>query len=129
MRRPVATQPDFLTVSGRMLEALSANSGDLSHLEGLRSKLEAAYDDMRELMAQQDALTASKQTVSKQIQTAHAGGIKLVLILRRAVQEHYGTRSEKLVEFGVQPFRGRPRRLEGTVPPPPAPTPPPPVIE
>ncbi len=26
-----------------------------------------------------------------------------------AVKEHYGNRSEKLVEYGVQPFRRKPR--------------------
>ncbi|HEX2224086.1 MAG TPA: hypothetical protein VHN15_07755 [Thermoanaerobaculia bacterium] len=126
MRRPVNRQADFVAFGGRMLEALAANSDSLSHLEGLRSKLEAAHNQMVELLTQQDALTASKQTVTKQIQTVHASGVRLILILRRSLQEHYGSRSEKLAEFGVQPFRGRPRRIEGTVPPSP---PEPPTIE
>lgn len=48
------------------------------------------------------------------------------------VRQYYGNRSEKLVEFGLQPLRGRPRRT--TVPPaPPKPSvvepPAPPVTE
>jgi len=35
--------------------------------------------------------------------------MRLVTVLRLAVKHFYGIRSEKLVvEFGIQPFRGRP---------------------
>lgn len=34
--------------------------------------------------------------------------------LNAGIREHYGNRSEKLVEFGLQPFRSQPRiRLVG----------------
>jgi hypothetical protein len=126
MRRPLITQSDFLSVGERMSAALAANVADVPHLEPYRDKLDSMLEQMSELMAQQDALTANKQSVSKQIQSIHADGTRLIHLLRNAVKEHYGTRSEKLAEYGVQPFRGRPRRLEGTVP---TPTPPPPTIE
>jgi len=32
--------------------------------------------------------------------------------LRAMIKEHYGVRSEKLAEFGIQPFRGRPRKAK-----------------
>jgi hypothetical protein len=128
MRRSLTTQADFVLVGDRMSAALAANTADVPHLTPYQEKLEALLDQMRELTAQQDALTASKQSVTREIQIVHATGTKLVLLLRRAVQEHYGTRHEKLIEYGVQPYRGRPRRLEGTLTPPPTTTPPP-VIE
>lgn len=34
-------------------------------------------------------------------------GQRLATLMRKAVQQHYGAGSEKLVQFGVQPFRGR----------------------
>ena len=48
-------------------------------------------------------------------------GLKLATFLRVGVRQHYGNRSEKLVEFGFQPFRSR------RVPPPPEPPPSPEV--
>ena len=34
----------------------------------------------------------------------------LATVLRVAIKEHYGPDSEKLVEFGIQPFRGVTRK-------------------
>jgi len=34
-------------------------------------------------------------------------GGRLTALLRHALKQHYGIRSEKLAEFGLQPFRGR----------------------
>jgi hypothetical protein len=33
-------------------------------------------------------------------------------MLRQGVKQHYGIRSEKLAEFGLQPFRGRKTKTE-----------------
>lgn len=124
MRRPLATQSDFVNVGSRLLEALNANAPEIPHFDPFRDQLASMLDEMRTLMAQQDALAASKQTVSKRIQAIHEDGTKLVKFLRRMVLQHYGKWNEKLVEFGAQPFRGRPRRLEDTLTTP-VPTPPP----
>lgn len=116
MRRNLNTQADFVLVGERMSAALAANTADVPHLTPYQEKLDALLDQMRELTAQQDALVASKQSITKDIQTVHTSGTKLLILLRRAVQEHYGTRSEKLAQFGVQPYRGRPRRVEEPAP-------------
>lgn len=34
----------------------------------------------------------------------------MATVLRVAIKEHYGPDSEKLVEFGIQPFRGVTRK-------------------
>ena len=39
---------------------------------------------------------------------------RLITVLLLAVKQHYGIRSEKLAEFGIQPFRGRRRKEEPT---------------
>jgi hypothetical protein len=39
-----------------------------------------------------------------------AEGQRLVTVLRVSVRQHYGIDSEKLAEFGLQPFRGRRRK-------------------
>ena len=35
---------------------------------------------------------------------------RMATVLRLAVKQHYGIRSEKLAEFGLPPFRGRVRK-------------------
>ena len=45
------------------------------------------------------------------------------LAKRMAVRDHYGPRSEKLAEFGLQPFRGRKAKAEVPAVEPTAPSP------
>ena len=40
-------------------------------------------------------------------------GERLANLLRGAVKQHYGIRSEKLADFGLKPFRGRNRKKTG----------------
>ena len=44
-----------------------------------------------------------------QLRTIIVEGERLATVLRRSLKSHYGIRSEKLTEFGIQPFRGRRR--------------------
>ncbi|HEX9940853.1 MAG TPA: hypothetical protein VGG03_02455 [Thermoanaerobaculia bacterium] len=76
-------------------------------------------------------MTASKQEASKRLRALLVEGQRIASGLRKFLKEHYGLRSEKLAEFGLQPFRGRPRKssaenpepAEGPNPDPQAPTP------
>jgi hypothetical protein len=70
-------------------------------------------------LSQQQQATAAKFEISRQVQEVQRAATALIVLLRRAVQEHYGTRNDKLAAFGVQPFRGRQRvTAPPTVPPP-----------
>jgi hypothetical protein len=91
----------------RFLQALVANIGELGHLEGSRAKLAGILERAQALTEQQSAATAAKQEASRQLRTLVFEGRRLTTVLRLAVKEHYGIRSEKLAEFGLQPFRGR----------------------
>ena len=86
---------------------LEANSADLAHLEVSRVKLGTLLARIDELSKKQGAMTASKQEASKEIQALMIESQRLGSGLRSMVKEHYGPRSEKLSEFGLQPFRGR----------------------
>ena len=86
---------------------LDANSADLPHLEAPRAQLRAMLTRFEELSKQQGAMRAGKQEASKEMRTIVTEGQRLGNGMRRMVQIHYGTRSEKLAEFDLQPFRGR----------------------
>ena|SRR5947209_5387964 len=92
---------------GRLNTALAANSGDLPDLEGTRNKLAGLYTQAQDAVKRQAELRAEKQELSKQLKTVFTESDRLANVARKALQAHYGIRAEKLVEFGIQPFRGR----------------------
>jgi septum formation inhibitor MinC len=94
----------------RFSAALTANSSELAHLEGMRARFEKLVSDAQAIAQQQAALVASKQEASKQMQNLLSEGLRAATGIERMLLEFYGSRSEKLAEFGLQPFRGRPRR-------------------
>ena len=106
----------------QLLGKLEANKADLPQMEISMTKLGTVMARVMDVSKQQGALTASKQAASKELQTLLTEGQRLANGLRALVKEHYGIRSEKLAEFGLQPFRGRVRTVK---PPTPAPATPP----
>jgi len=93
---------------GRLLDALTANNAELPHLEGVRARLEKTVAEAQEVAKQQAALTASKQEASKRLKALLSEGNRMATGINRLLTENYGLRAEKLAEFGLQPFRGRP---------------------
>jgi hypothetical protein len=91
----------------RLTAALGANATEVPHLEGIRSRLEKILADAQEAAKQQAALIASKQEATKKLQSLAREGLRVATGVQKLLQEHYGLGSEKLAEFGVQPFRGR----------------------
>lgn len=94
----------------RFKESMSANVNDLQSYDGSRVRFEALVGQAQTLTQQQGALTASKQEISKQLQEVLTEAQRLATVLRFAIKEYYGPDSEKLVEFGLRPFRGRARK-------------------
>ncbi len=108
----------------RFKESMSANAEKLKAYEETRLKFEGLLTQAQGLTQQQAALTAAKQESSKQLQNVLSEVQRVATVLRFAVRELYGKDAEKLVEFGLQPFRGRPRKHkepEKPQPEPPAP--------
>lgn len=107
-----------------LLSSLEANSGDFAHLEEQRLQLGVMLAEARDTANEQAAFTASKQDATQRLHFLLAEGRKLATFLRNGIRQRYGNRAEKLVEFNLQPFRGRPRKApEGGIFPPPPPTP------
>jgi hypothetical protein len=103
---------------------VAANINELPHLEAQRAKLQAILEEFRSLTTQQDLHAAAKQQISQRMKVLLADGKKLATFLRTGIKEHFGNRNEKLVEFGIQPFRRRKReQLFVTKPVAPGPTP------
>jgi hypothetical protein len=91
----------------RLLEPVTANAADLAHLEVPRTQMAAVLAKAVAATKEQAVHKAAKQDLSKQLVDFILEGDRLANLLRVAVKQHYGIRSEKLAEFGLQPFRGR----------------------
>lgn len=107
MPRKNNTQGETFDRWRRLLKALLANIAEMPHLEAPRAKLEAMIALVPELVSEQRVFAARRQEASKKLQELLIEGRRLEDFLYTGVREHYGTRSEKLSEFGLQPFRGR----------------------
>jgi hypothetical protein len=116
------------TVKGRMgrlqrlLARLIGNREELQHLEPSRIRFEAVLGQVQEAADRQAVHTAGKQEASQQLQSLLTEGERLATILQLGVKQHYGIRSERLADFGLKPFRGRPRKASSSPPSPPPPT-------
>ena len=104
----------------RLAASLEANRADLAHIEASLTQFATVVAQSQEIAKQQAALTAAKQDASKQLKVLVEDGLRLATLLRVALRQHYGIRSEKLAEFGLQPFRGR-AKAKSPAPAPPAP--------
>jgi hypothetical protein len=91
----------------RVIPPLVANRADLPHLEVGLTQLSDQVKLAEDAVERQALHTAAKQEASRQFRTAIAEGERVANVLRVALKQHYGIRSEKLAEFGLQPFRGR----------------------
>jgi hypothetical protein len=94
----------------RLFSSLSSNREELPHLEFGRTRLEALLGQSQEAADRQALHAAGKQEATQQLQNLLTEGERLATVMRLAVKQHFGIRSEKLAEFDLQPFRGRTRK-------------------
>jgi hypothetical protein len=111
------------TVSG----SVAVNAADLPQTAIPLSALERIIAETDQIFVEQAAFRASKQLSSQRLLTLFEQGDKLATVLKVLVKQHYGNGSDKLVEFGIQPLRTRPKATVAPTPAPetgtPAPTP------
>jgi hypothetical protein len=101
----------------RLKTALQVNQPDLPELEHHRAQFEALVGQAEALFQSQAALAASKQQLSQQVVGLTSECRRRATVLRFLLKQHYGPRSEKLTEFGLQPFRRRARKPTPPTPP------------
>jgi hypothetical protein len=119
-RARFARQGERFTVWRNVSTSTAANAADLPELEPTRLKLAGVIVEVDKILVDQDSFQASKQLATQRLKTLIDNGNKLTNVLKAMVKQHYGSGSDKLVEFGIQPFRTRPKPV---VVPPTAPTP------
>ena len=111
MPRKINRNADVRKELEHQLATLEANAADLPHFEAPRQAIQTVLTVIRDSSVEQDRYQAGKQEASKRHQAAQDEGRKLITLVRVMLRQHYGNRSEKLAEFGIQPFRSRPRTV------------------
>ena len=83
----------------------AVTTNQVPNLEGSLPKLRDKSKRMRELYSQHSALAAARQVITQEMQQLIEEGDQVVRVVREAVKDHYGKRSEKLAEFGIPTLR------------------------
>ena len=89
----------------KMDTAMVANDKEVGHLGFKLPVLRGNSQKMRGLYARHAALAAERQAITQQMQELIEEGDQLFRSGKEALKEFYGKRSEKLVEFGIEPLR------------------------
>ena len=118
---PNTSFADVMTEADVLLVKVQANAADLAHLETNRSRLAAALEGAKEASIRQAASKAQVQQATRDLEGFLSELKEQVTRMRNGIRHQYGLKSEKLVEFGLQPRRKPQRSKENG----PAPTPPP----
>lgn len=113
-RQKSARQGDRLKVWRTVSSSVAANATDLPQASVPLAALGKVIDEADQILVEQAALRAGKQLTTQRLQALFVQGDKLATVLKVIVKQHYGNGSDKLVEFGIQPLRTRPK---ATVPP------------
>lgn len=116
--KKAAIQGDLQNLSATM----ELNKELLPNLEPFRLTLTGIVTQTVDAGKQLAAMRASKQELSKQVRKLLTEGQRMADVIRTAVRAHFGPESEKLAEFGLQPFRGRKVKAAPVKPTPTTPT-------
>src|SRR5689334_11534010 len=109
-RRPCMVERRYMNrINGwaQVIAGVTANTGEAAPLEPGMAQLQKLHKEAGELSAQQASLTAAKQECTKKLKRVLREGDALADFLRTGARAQFGPESEKMVEFGMQPFRGR----------------------
>jgi hypothetical protein len=107
MPRNITTYAGTLHFWNQLIRALAANPEAMPYLNHKRAELEALLAEAHEIVSEQALLAARRQEASKRLEALIAEGRRVTHFLQVGIKENYGNRAEKLVEFGLRPFRGR----------------------
>jgi hypothetical protein len=93
----------------KLLAAVEANPSLLSNLDDVVLPLRETLAELKVLTTRQETLKADKQKVTQDLKAARARIRDQTIQVRAAIKGKLGPRTEKLVEFKMQPLRKRPR--------------------
>jgi hypothetical protein len=123
-RSKILRQREKFQVWRSVAAATAENTPELSGTEARLTALQSVITEVDKILSERATFQASKQLTSQRLKALVDQGDKLTTVLKFMAKQHYGHGSDKLVEFGIQPVRSRPRpTAPASTPPPPETTP------
>ena len=119
-RKPEALA-DILRDWESLLAAVADHEGALAVVEPHRAALAESLERARQAKALQESHRASRQRATQALKELRAEGRDRAIRLRGAVRAELGTRTERLVQFGIHPLGRRPLRRKPSETPAPQP--------
>lgn len=95
----------------RLLKNVQASDGELAGVATYRAALEVAYSQAVSARVRRDALLASAQEATAQVNQTLAVCTEAARALRFYLKSVLGSRNPKLTRYGIQPLRKRGRPL------------------
>jgi len=106
-KTPKSRYADHIKEWEELSASLAAIASELPHLDPQRAALDKFLGEARALTQQQANFQSGKQKTSVELRQVMSEGMKVATVLRVTLKQLYGNRSDDLVKFGIQPFRGR----------------------
>jgi len=91
---------------------LALHGDEVPQLATARATLDGVLTQIDELSTQRAFHQSNKQKASQGLRTKIDEGSKVATVIRFTLKQHFGRRSEELVKFGLQPFRGLKRTAD-----------------
>jgi hypothetical protein len=122
-RHRPSSQTEIVAHWERMLTAAAEQAENLGDAQATVDKLQGYLEEARTVFALQERATADRQEASKRIVTILRAGERAATLLRFLLKDRLGYDNERLVQFGMRPFRGVRRLLKPKEPTQPSPEP------
>ena len=98
------------------LDALDEELAKAPEIERQVAELAAMYIRAQQLVSERNALMASMQAATRELQGILQNGRITASHLHRAIRFRFGRDSDKLIQFGLKPARKRSRRRKAAAP-------------
>jgi hypothetical protein len=91
----------------RFQASMEASLSEIPHLGLSREILGESLTRAQALARRHASVSSERQQLTQQFKAVLSDSRRMATVLRKALQHHYGIRSEKMTEFGLRPYRGR----------------------
>ena len=104
---PNASLADFVTDWEKLLKNVTDAAAELPDLAVYKEPFTQLLASAKDMLARSQASKGLKQQETKDLQILMGQGKDAAAKLRSALKAHFGPKSERLVQFGMRPFRPR----------------------
>lgn len=110
---PRNTFPGTMGEWENLAVTVEVNAGELAYLAEPRTQLVFNMEGAKAASIRQAAFKAQFQQATRDLEVFLRTGGDFATRIRNGIRTQYGMKSEKLAEFGLQPFRKRSRTKKG----------------